>query len=110
MRWHHPEHGAIRPDEFIPVDERSGMIVEIDYWVLETALAQLQQWREAGYHLVPVEVNISLPTFCSQGFVDDVTTLLARYQIEGALLELEITERVALGNIDVAADVMRQLT
>lgn len=110
VRWHHPEHGAIRPDQFIPVAERSGMIVEIDYWVLETALQQLQQWRHQGHSLVPIAVNISLPTFSHQGFVDDVERLLSRYQIAGELLELEITERVALGNVDVAADVMRQLT
>ncbi|WP_052074392.1 putative bifunctional diguanylate cyclase/phosphodiesterase [Shewanella mangrovi] len=109
VRWEHPQHGAVSPAEFIPIAERSGMIVEIDYWVMEAAMQQLARWRQQGLSLVPVAVNVSLPTFSHDGFVEDVQALLQRYDLCGELLELEITERVALGNVVTTAEVMRRL-
>lgn len=110
VRWEHPTLGRIGPDRFIPVAEKSGQIVHLDFWVLEAVLRQLSSWRMEDSKLIPVAVNISLPTFIRNGFVNDVKALLDAYNIDGQLIEFEITERVALGDISKTQLVMSALT
>ncbi|QSX34148.1 EAL domain-containing protein [Shewanella avicenniae] len=109
VRWQHPLEGDISPVQFIPIAERSGMIVEIDYWVLHAAIKQLACWRNNGLQVVPVAINVSLPTFAHDGFVEDLQSLLQRYDVPGEMIELEITERVALRQVRSASAVMHNI-
>jgi diguanylate cyclase len=91
MRWQHPERGFIPPAKFIPRAEHSTLIDQLTAWAIDTALAQLVAWQAQGMTLT-VAVNVSTRNLLTPCFVDNVLALLEKHQIDGALLELEITE------------------
>ncbi|UTW13638.1 putative bifunctional diguanylate cyclase/phosphodiesterase [Marinobacterium rhizophilum] len=91
MRWQHPERGSIPPGRFIPRAEHSTLIDQLTAWAIDTALAQLVTWQAQGLTL-SVAVNVSTRNLLDPNFVDSVLSLLDKHQVDGALLELEITE------------------
>lgn len=93
IRWRHPKRGLISPEEFIPVAERIGVIIDIGDWVLEQACWQLKKWQEAKIELT-VAVNISGSHFQDSGLYDTVEGLLEQTGVNPNFLELEITEGV----------------
>ncbi len=101
LRWRHPELGAVRPDEFIPVAEESGLIRMIGAWVLDQACGQLARWLAAG-HDVWVSVNVSPRELHHAAYADEVAAVLARHEVPPQRLVLEVTEHA------VATD-MREL-
>ncbi|MCL1074765.1 EAL domain-containing protein [Shewanella dokdonensis] len=109
VRWHHPQRGELAPGSFIPLAEESGQIVMIDRWVLEAVIRQLSDWMQAGFEPLPIALNLSLPMFQRPQFVDEVIYLLERYQVPAELLELEVTERVAMGDLDYTVSTLRAL-
>ena len=98
IRWHHPEHGFIMPDEFIPVIEESNLIIEVGEWVIENAIQQLAQWQKNGQAELPIAVNISGYHLHSPALVPLIESLLVEYGISSKLLEIEITEHVLTGD------------
>lgn len=109
VRWHHPERGPISPGYFIPLAEESGQIVLIDLWVLESVIAQVGQWLKQGWNVQPVALNMSLPMFQRSQFVEDLQHLLEQYRVPAALIELEITERVAMGDFNYTVSTLKAL-
>ncbi|HYH48005.1 MAG TPA: EAL domain-containing protein [Acidimicrobiia bacterium] len=99
-RWTHPTLGPIAPDTFIPLAEESGLIVALDDWVMRTACAQLRAWTDAGLPALRMAVNLSGRAFWRSRIVERVTEVLAVTGINPALLELEVTESMA---VDTAA-------
>ena len=105
VRWIHPTRGTVSPMQFIPIAEESALILGIGGWVLETACAQLAVWRrdERLAHL-SLAVNVSAQQFRQSDFVPMLAGLLARHSFAPALLKLELTESVVLGDVaDVVA-------
>jgi len=98
LRWHHPEHGRITPDVFIPLAEDSGLIVRIGSWVLEQACAQAVRWRTAGAPRLHLSVNLSPVQFRDPDLALLVQDILERTGLPPSNLELEITERVLMEN------------
>jgi EAL domain-containing protein (putative c-di-GMP-specific phosphodiesterase class I) len=96
VRWNHPELGLLGPDKFIPVAEDSGLIAPLGEWVLETACAQAKIWRDEGYSDLTVAVNLSARQFQLQSMDDVVARVLRRTGLPPRLLELELTESLAL--------------
>ncbi len=96
LRWEHPEEGYISPAEFVPVAERTGQMVEIGQFVIESACAQLRLWLDAGANDIRVAVNLSLCQLLRGNIVDVVRGALETYQLDPALLELELSERGVL--------------
>jgi EAL domain-containing protein (putative c-di-GMP-specific phosphodiesterase class I)/GGDEF domain-containing protein len=90
-RWRHPVHGLIMPDEFIPLAERTGLIVPLALWVLKQSLDQCRRWRSEGMHL-GLAVNLSMWNLDSPELPDHIAALLAAAEIPSGQLELEITE------------------
>lgn len=112
LRWRHPTRGLISPARFIPIAEESGLIVEIGDWVLHGALEQMRAWKNAGLSLVPVAVNVSLAQFRQATLCNRLIDALQASGIDAALLELELTESVAMEDIAFTIDTidrMRQL-
>jgi Amt family ammonium transporter len=109
LRWHHPEDGLIPPNDFIPVIEGSGLIIQVGEWVIECAIKQLSEWRAEGLPLLPVAVNISGHHLHSGTLPDFVSKTTAQYQIPGELIELEITEGVLTGNTEESIAALQAL-
>jgi len=96
VRWQHPTLGLLGPDKFIPVAEESGLIAPLGEWVLETACAQAEEWRQNGYPPITVAVNLSARQFQLQPVADVVAAALRRTGLPAHMLELELTESLAL--------------
>jgi diguanylate cyclase (GGDEF)-like protein/PAS domain S-box-containing protein len=109
LRWSHPELGAVSPAEFIPVAESSGLILPIGEWVMRTAVQQLKAWMAAGMSPITVSVNLSAVQFRHTDLPELVTTILNEAQIPAHLLELELTEGVAMTDPVGAVEVMNNL-
>ena len=109
VRWQHPLRGLVSPGEFIPIAERTGLIAEIDAWVLEQACWQMCQWQAAGVELSFVAVNISSRLFARPELYRLVSTVLADTGLNPQLLELEVTESAVMDNSQVALEQMHRL-
>jgi len=98
LRWEHPQLGMIRPDEFIPLAESSGLIVPIGAIVIDIACAQLAAWRAQGADPVPVSINVSPKQFLRGGVQRELADALLRHGVAPGLLEVEITESAMMGD------------
>jgi diguanylate cyclase (GGDEF)-like protein/PAS domain S-box-containing protein len=107
LRWTHHEWGLISPEEFIPLAEENGLIVEIGAWVLETALAQVATWRLEG-HDIDVSVNIS-PRQLTEGIAAMVSAKLRGAGVAPEALCLEVTETAVLSDPHGAATRLGEL-
>ncbi len=108
LRWPHPVHGLIAPDQFIPLAEQTGLIAPLTWWVLETALAQCQTWARAGL-LLGVAVNLSARTLHDLALPARIAALLATYGVPAGLLTLEVTESALMADPTRALNVLTQL-
>jgi diguanylate cyclase (GGDEF)-like protein/PAS domain S-box-containing protein len=98
IRWRHPQLGLLAPGTFVSVAEESGQIVQIDRWVMERAVHQLRAWQDEGLNLVPVAINLSAARFLSSELEEQARELLAETGIDAGLIELELTERIAMAD------------
>jgi diguanylate cyclase (GGDEF)-like protein/PAS domain S-box-containing protein len=96
VRWNHPFRGLIAPDQFIPIAEQSGLINDLDTWVLSAACRQAQAWATSAVGAVPVAVNVSGRNLVSCGLIDRVLAALKQTGLDPRLLELEVTESAAV--------------
>jgi diguanylate cyclase (GGDEF)-like protein/PAS domain S-box-containing protein len=105
LRWEHPLRGPVSPADFVPVAEEIGLIRQIDQWVMREACAQLKKWqRQFSNPQLRLSVNTSAPEFADVNFVDDLTRVLAEFELAPNCLELEITEGIFLNSSrDIAA-------
>lgn len=108
VRWHHPRHGLIYPDRFLPVAERTGLIDPLTDWVLATALTQVRTWEHLGVH-VDVAVNVSARNLTSQGFADRVLDALAASGLPSRRLVLEVTETAVFADLEKATRELHRL-
>jgi len=92
LRWRHPQRGFVAPDEFIPLAEQNGLIVDIGDWVLREACAQARRWRDAGGPGWQVAVNVSGVQFRDGTLVSRVSRAIDSAGIEPRMIELEFTE------------------
>jgi len=91
LRWQHPKHGIIVPDQFIPVAERTGLIIPLTLWVLQQSLLQCRKWNEMGMDL-SIAVNLTMWNLEAQELPDQIEALLRDTNVSPESLELEITE------------------
>ncbi len=92
IRWSHPARGLVLPDQFIPIAEETGLIVDIGEWVIEQACQQLADWRRRGRVLEKLAVNVSYRQLRDSDLVETVKRILDDNNLEPATLEVEITE------------------
>jgi EAL domain-containing protein (putative c-di-GMP-specific phosphodiesterase class I) len=99
VRWQHPDRGLVSPDVFIPIAEESDLILSLDRVVLRAACEAMVLWQRIGVEpSFAVSVNLSSRWFREMGRVNDVAELVAQYGLAPDAVQLEITERVALGD------------
>lgn len=109
IRWQHPRRGIVAPDQFIPLLEETGLIVQVGRWVLHEACRQLVEWQEAGLDLPSVSVNLSVRQLQSETLVDEVAITLAKTGLTPACLDLEITESMLMHNTESAIRILGTL-
>jgi EAL domain-containing protein (putative c-di-GMP-specific phosphodiesterase class I) len=109
VRWQHPERGLVFPDSFIPMAEHTSLIGPLTHHVLDTALAQVRTWIDAG-RLLPIAVNLSVRNLLDADLANQVADLLAAHGVPGALLELEVTESAIMVDPGRARQMLEQLS
>ena len=109
LRWHDSELGSVEPSRFIPVAEESGMIVPLGDWVLAQAMALLAEWQREGLDHLRLAVNLSARQFSGGALLEQLDQLVARYGIDPARLELEITETAAMRDPENTRQLLREL-
>jgi diguanylate cyclase (GGDEF)-like protein/PAS domain S-box-containing protein len=109
VRWQHPDHGMIAPDEFIELAEVSGLVRELTRQVIEESLAQVREWDSLGIHL-SVAVNLSVRNFTDADLPIWVEQSLARHGISPTRLMLEITESEIMDDVVLALGVLERLS
>ena len=103
IRWSHPTRGTIAPNDFIPIAERSGLIIPIGRWVLGEACRQAAQWHREGHDL-DIAVNVSARQLDSDELIDDVGDALRESGLEASSLTLEVTETTIMRDADATAE------
>lgn len=109
IRWNHPTKGMISPMEFIPTAEETGLIIPIGRWVLYEASRQLREWEKEGHKDITMAVNLSARQFRDEDIVETVHEVIAETGADPHNLELEITESIALGDIEYSVETIKRL-
>jgi diguanylate cyclase (GGDEF)-like protein/PAS domain S-box-containing protein len=110
VRWRHPEHGLLLPDEFIGIAEESGLGQALGEWTLREACTQSRRWQSAGLRPVPVAVNLSARVFRDQTLPATLAGILRDTGLAPRLLELEITESAVMQQSDTTLETLSQLS
>lgn len=96
VRWAHPHYGMLSPATFIPIAETSGDIMGIGSWVMHEACRQMAAWRAAGEKVLPLAINLSARQFADPALAANIESVIRRYELDGELLELEVTESLVI--------------
>lgn len=108
VRWNHPEKGLLYPDDFIPLAEESGFIIQMGEWIIRQACLDGKKWQDEGKEII-VSVNISSKQFQQDDFVNKVTEIINESGLNPRNLTLEITETIAISDIKHTIEVLNRL-
>ena len=108
IRWYHPVHGFVPPDDFIPLAEQTGAIRHVTQWALRTACQQLKNWRNDGYHF-GVAVNISAIDLVDMSLPSSIAELLREFDIPASALTMEVTESAVMSDAKNALKALNTL-
>jgi len=109
LRWKHPGHGLISPNQFIPYLEEMGMMVEVGRWAMRSACRQSVEWQRQGLPAIRIAVNVSSQQFYQGNIVDMTEFVLRETGLDPKLLELELTESRVLDSSEGTLSIMRRL-
>ncbi|MCB2182152.1 MAG: EAL domain-containing protein [Desulfobulbaceae bacterium] len=109
VRWQHPQHGFMPPDEFIPLAERTGLIKQLSTWVIKHAFGQAVAWHKKGMKL-SVAINLSPSTLLDTDFPDAITGMLAMYNLPPHYITFEITEGSIIKDPERAMEILVRLS
>ncbi|MFZ6646028.1 putative bifunctional diguanylate cyclase/phosphodiesterase [Undibacterium sp. TJN25] len=110
IRWHHPRRGLVAPDNFIPLAEKTGLIIPIGEWVLNEACRQMRAWHDMGHDKWKIAVNLSAVQFSNENLLDLVQSTLARHRLPAQCLILEVTESTAMQDVDASLLTLTKLS
>ncbi|MCP3873051.1 MAG: EAL domain-containing protein [Desulfobacteraceae bacterium] len=109
VRWEHPEHGFMAPDEFIPMAERTGLIKPLSIWVLNHALSQAEKWHAQNIKL-NIAINLSPVTYLDTELPNLIIGMLSLYNVPPNFITFEITESSMIKDPSLAMEIMNRLT
>ena len=114
VRWQHPKHGLIPPFDFIPAAEENGLIVPLGNWVLKEAASALKRWQHCAEYqdwssALTMAVNVSPRQFREKDIIDRIESILAEVGVDAMSFELELTESVVAGDLDLTVEKMERL-
>lgn len=109
VRWNDPEAGMIFPNDFIPLFEKNGSIIKLDYYVFEEVVKTLRSWIRSGKRPLPISVNLSRAHLSHPEFLERYRALCESYGVPPQLIEIEVTETLALENLSRLVKIIRAL-
>ena len=109
VRWQHPVKGFMSPGVFIPVFEKNGFIIQLDYYVWEETCKLIAKMKADGVITVPISINVSRAHFYGRELVHKLTTLVEKYGLETSDIEVEITESICGEDVEIIYDYIRKL-
>lgn len=109
IRWQHPEFGLMSPNQFIPLAEETGLIGTIGEWVLQAACTQNRAWQLAGLPPIRIAVNLSARQFQQKSLLKTIARVLSETGLEPSCLEVEITESIAMYDVNFTISVLQEL-
>ncbi|WP_133297390.1 EAL domain-containing response regulator [Motiliproteus coralliicola] len=109
VRWNHPTKGLISPDRFVFLAEETGLILDIGDWCISEACRQLADWQQQDVGPVRIAVNLSPRQFTDRSLPHRLQALINHHQLQGSVLELEVTESTLLDDTDRAIKMMQQI-
>ena len=109
IRWIHPQKGLIPPNEFIPFCEETGLVAEIDKYMLIKAMQQMKRWQEENIAFGKVSVNVSTKKIESLNYIDELASIIKNLQFDTALLELEILEGQVMKNPEQSIEILQAM-
>ena len=109
IRLNHPEKGIILPEEFIPLAEEAGLVVDINKWVIKSAIRQNKAWQDAGLQKIKMAVNVSAHQFPQQNIIETIKMAVQENQLDIKYFEVEITENVLMQEGDETIAVLQEL-
>lgn len=109
VRWQHPTKGLISPGDFIPLFEKNGFIVDVDFYVYETVMQAIKKRLDSGKPIVPISMNVSRCHLNSRAFTKHLEELAQKYNIPKEIIEMEITESIFSDEDKSAVELMEDL-
>jgi diguanylate cyclase (GGDEF)-like protein len=109
IRWNHPTRGLIFPDEFIGIAEQSSVIIRIGRWVVKEAMTQMLEWKNKGYKLKKMSINIAVKQLENKGFVERLKNMLEVTSCSPTWIEIEIIERFAMQDIEKSINILNEI-
>ncbi|WP_346798161.1 EAL domain-containing protein [Halomonas sp. Bachu 37] len=109
LRWHHPTQGVISPANFIPLAERSGLIVPLGNHIIDLVFNQLQAWIAQGLDPVPIAINLSARQFWQEDLTEQIVTKLKAHDLPPHLVSFELTESTLLNKKAQGIEVLERL-
>jgi diguanylate cyclase (GGDEF)-like protein/PAS domain S-box-containing protein len=109
LRWRRPDRGLIPPSQFVPVAEDEGLMVSIGQWVLSAACRQARAWQLEGMPFLPMSVNVSALEFRDPSFLQTVRAILSETRLPTQFLEMELSERLLVGDVGPINRALREL-
>ncbi len=110
IRWQHPERGLVSPQEFIPLAEQAGLIIQIGEWAIDAACRQSAAWRAAGLSFGPVAVNLASTHLRVRTLPDLVERALKAHALPACSLEIEVTESMLMADPELCVETARRLS
>ena len=109
VRWKRPDGTMLPPNDFIPLFERNGFIIRLDFFMYEQVCKLLNKWKMSGSRIVPISVNVSRIHLYQDDFMDKILRLVESYEIDPSMIEFELTESIFLNNTRTAINMMKDL-
>lgn len=109
VRWKHATKGFLPPDEFIPLFEKNGFIIQLDMYVFENVCKMQKKWLDMGLNPVRISVNQSRLHLFKRDYVKSLKYIINKYDLPVDLIELEITENVVFESMEIISDVLKEL-
>ncbi len=109
VRWNHPEDGLVAPNDFIPLAEKDGLIIELGDWIIRQAVKQQIAWKEQGICDIPVSVNISAKQLFHKDFRANIRQIINQQQIDPQKLDIEITETLFIEDTQKSLEILTDL-
>jgi len=109
VRWNHPEKGIVSPFEFIPLAEETGLIIQLDEWVMRSACQQFKKWRDTGYLVNNLSVNVSARHFKEGGLLAHCKKIIEQSELAFKYLEIELTESALVDNYTSAKEILNEI-